>query len=521
MLSLKLNIGGFMSLTKKKIKMLHDLMLPQNNKIIVNKLNNFTFDECGQHLLAEFSEPKIPSASLNELFHQILLARFFVLKGATIVPMRIIKKVLLSPKLKENNKNNSKNDVIIIKKILYTIAVIFFDLGYLKEVQRMNLKYTLFSSQKTCEEMYCKFITLQSQCLLSAEYFNNEIEEIYIKIKKDCSELEAFIEFCLHSNKISFKMRATSHTEVDSRKVNEELRNSYIQFFKERYLTDTEYCQETELCLPSASTKGSSIDIKLGFLFFRHSLLKENLSLVSKIALMCFPNNNPYSFFLENRYIQDMYAPIGHVRPVGPQKTHNCWYISNVSLSSIDFKDIQGSENILDLCSGVVIRNGTIDLLGKIRSTALMNIISTGSLGTNDFLIAERIFYEDKIFPECAVSRVQDIVTQLINQGYPIFRKNKKIYFNFEKNNLDIIIPKNHIYLGELYLLNKLTSYVNVKTIMEKLGLSKRSASLYIKSWKDVGAITASKLKYGDFQIEETYFNLIVEQNYKARSGQY
>lgn len=146
-----------------------------------------------------------------------------------------------------------------------------------------------------------------------------------------------------------------------------------------------------------------------------------------------------------------------------------------------------------------------------------MIIISTGIFGASDFLLAERVYANEKISQKTACQRIQDLITQLKKIGFPLSRINRKIYFIFDENINKVLIPKTFFYVGELGHIQHQPMPVNKLLVQKTLKISPRASSYKIKEWKSAQLLKISNQKKGEYKINLKNLEDLIKTHYTQR----
>lgn len=176
------------------------------------------------------------------------------------------------------------------------------------------------------------------------------------------------------------------------------------------------------------------------------------------------------------------------------------WFIQNQKITSAKYKEIPSHTPCLDLKAALYINHaGQIELLSPLRTQALQLLIGSSTMGCSFMQLAEKLFIEENLEFKCLTKRVQDIISQLIKIGFPITRKEKRVYFNINNYHSSIILPRGTRHGNPIFYMKKNYDYINSKDLCAALNISRASSWNYISQWCKEGAIKKSPVKTGQY----------------------
>lgn len=480
----------------KKIS-IHEKNLKASEMMSSNELLMARF-----YLLDELSFEELTKANSDMLLNQVLLGRFLASTGAEHSALRIAHKILIL--LQKGNKNFSSH-------LYYQMAAVFLETS---EAYKIIELAKIYKKNNYSENLSFELILLQYKIYSGKTHFSKKIHkkyEVWIsKFRQINFQLQEYIQYLIYYNlfynhQISYRYILDEISKHDTTLVYN-IAISYSHLKAKCYLFEENY----ELALKALNQHQTNhFYFKIESFFLKKYYLNQLLTLENEISLHCYPVFNSYLHICGNRFLPARYKIsktfIKHLpyleKKVPPQKD-KFWLIQSGTLRSYKIcKAFYQNTQWIDLVSGIIKTQGKIISLGKTRSLALMAIISTGSEGSNEYLMSDIIYPDEKISHRDLFLRAQDLVTQLQKLDLPVYRKDKKIFFNFKKNKSAILISKNYKYMGELFYIANHYKTINRAILSHELSISIRTASHYIKKWHQDQRIEPDSQKYGNFKV--------------------
>lgn len=456
------------------------------------------------YLLDELSLSELKQATPDVLFNQILLGRFLTFTGASHSALRIAHKVMII--LKREKRIN-----FFSSHLYYQLAAVFLETAESHQILELAKIYKKNSFSKN---LNFELILLQYKIFSGKSHFNKKNYQKYdmwIKtLQKTSPQLSEYIQYLQLYN--LFYDRQVSCRDILSRITYFESLQIYNVAVSYSHLKAKCYLFEKndELALKALNQYNTRhFYFRIESFFLKKYYLHQCLSLENDISLHCYPSFNSYSHISGNRFFPAKYkiakSFINHLPYLEKkifQKKEKFWLIEDNTLQSYKIsKKFYEKEQYIDLVSGIIKTQGKIVSLGKARSAALVAIISTGGEGANEYLMSDVIYPGENVSHQYLFSRVQDLVTQLQKLGLPVFRQERKIFFNFKKNKHSVLISKNYKYFDELFYLANHFKTINRTILKNELNISTRTANLYLKKWAEEKRIKPDFKKYGNFKI--------------------
>jgi hypothetical protein len=183
---------------------------------------------------------------------------------------------------------------------------------------------------------------------------------------------------------------------------------------------------------------------------------------------------------------------------------NDCWLISKEGITLKNYFEIEDREKIIDFYSGIIFNNKKVaTILTNLRTKLIRIIYGCGTSGAHQSYLIDAIFDGTYYFYDSAKLRLKNLVAEISKSGISISRKKNHYFYDFDKNDFDIIFPCVHSCLGPLIYLSKTNQPISRKSLATKLCIKPSTASLYLKKWKEKGLIQKDDFdKYGEFKIE-------------------
>lgn len=496
--------------------------LKEKNQLIIQMINEGTSSQIKHYLSKELDESQLLKANYEQTLHQVLLARFLSFHGATISPIRIANKVIQN-KLSNNNFSGEE-----LSKLYYQIAVVYFELYSARGIEELYIRYSFKNKNINEFSLFLKLIYYQSQISSGKKKYNHAMENKFRLISKTNS-LSPLIEYSIkHFTVCNLIYSPTPDFKKTLKQLETLSRNAPASFItdlkllKKKIYINLNKKQKQHLDIEK---NGKNLYHMIENLFLDKFYYNQKLQLADEVMLHCYPTFNEYSFLLGNRFYsknfklsKNFLLHLNFIESFRDKSMTDHWLIDNNSITNSQNTFGEEKLNILNLATGLYVNSkGKVTFLGEKKSTALMIIISTGSFGASDFLLAERVYAEENISQKTACQRIQDLITQLKKIGFPLLRSNRKIYFIFDENINKVLIPKTFFYVGELGHIQHQSMSVNKLLIQKTLRISPRASSYKIKEWKSAQLLKASNKKKGEYTINFKNIEDLFKNHYTQR----
>lgn len=255
-----------------------------------------------------------------------------------------------------------------------------------------------------------------------------------------------------------------------------------------------------------ALSLSQSLIEKHSIIFWLNKIAPETIPLVEQVLLKCSPYNSIESYLSGNRYTSicpsdlPRYLLESAKNSISPEK-HDCWVISKNEITLKNYLKIEDLNTKLDLYSGILIENGQVSkILTSLRAKLIRIIYGSGSLGAHVSYLIDVIFDGTYYFYESPHLRLKNLIAEITKLGISIIRNKNTYFYDFEKNNFNVIFPCDHSFLGPLIYLTRSHQSINRKIIEIKLNIKPSTASSYLKQWREKGLVKKDDTnKYGEF----------------------
>lgn len=244
--------------------------------------------------------------------------------------------------------------------------------------------------------------------------------------------------------------------------------------------------------------------------FWLYKFAPNKVPLTDLILLKCSALCSVESYLSGNRYANYIphelspYLQVVEKEAITPQR-NDCWVITQKELTLKNYLKIEPLDNCIDLYSGIIIENGEVSkILTDLRTKLIRVIYGSGSLGAHVSYLIDTIFDGTYYFYESPHLRLKNLISEITKLGISIIRNKNVYYYDFDKNNFNVIFPCDHSFRGPLIFLAKSHQSINRKIIENKLHVKPSTASAYLKKWREIGYIKKDESnKYGDFLVTD------------------
>ncbi len=487
--------SGHVEFERLKSRKIRSLTLAEKNRIILSRLDKSGFQGVENYFESELPAESFIAAGNDMLVHQALLARFFLNGGAMVSASRIARELLAVYEKRTDRLSWSGR-----LGLLHQISALYLELydeQSLLRLETLRKRCTGLSSESM--DLY-RVIVLQCQIYSGTRSWSAAVDREFLLIRRRSDPaLGAVIDYFSTQNQ--FLSRGTSPSEILGRlgKLDEEIPDSLRLFYrvlKAKVLIRQGRRREAHSLL-RATQPGQRLDLEIEGLFLRRYLLGEELALADDVELHCYPAANEYLYLLGNRNMPDGFRLSdvfldqlpGLRRLAANSVDADSWLIAGGKVSPRRYVDVVGERHLLDLRAGVLQAEGELQLLGRNRCLALACIISTGTRGAGEVLLAERVYESERIPISSAIERVRNLVTQLQRLGIPLIRSGRRVRYDFDTKRDRIVLPKVPTYGGQRDWFRARGGRVSREMIMEKFGVSRRAASYSLQCWRKEGML--------------------------------
>lgn len=265
-------------------------------------------------------------------------------------------------------------------------------------------------------------------------------------------------------------------------------------------------CFEMSLTLNPTATEKSYI------IFWKDLIATDSSAIEDLIYLRCSPlasTSNLVSFNLfshntERRYHVDYYYKPFYKKLCEDNLSKNCWFfnVQNKEINREEYIEINPQASCLDFYSGIMKSSRGFKIISNHQLRALRIIFGCSNFGAHEILLIDLVYEQPSFKYESGRLRVKNLINQISKMGIYIIRKKNRYYYDFTKNNFDIIFPIDHKTRGLLAYISKSSSQLSLKTLTQDFKIKKSTASLNIKNWKNSGLIVNGQdLSRGEYDI--------------------
>lgn len=463
--------------------------------------------QCRRYLDPELGEEELRRSDADALLHQALLSRILAEAGAIETPLRVADRVLRICA----QKRQSVPEAMAVQA-LYHLAATYLETYSLEGMDALSAE--IESRDLRVPELlrHLSLVRLQFRIFSGRQRYSPALEkELDAMSGPGASEgFRAGVAYHRLLNRFLGKAHPPAalleQTRSAAPPAPEALRVPY-RLLEAKLLISLGRLQEADALLAIAP---DSLYYRMEALFLRWHCLGRTISLSEKVFLHCFPGLNEYSSLLGNRgpsasiALSDAFLDqLPTLRPLAEQEpSGDCWLIAEGGLRCEEYTRVPRPAEILDLCAESYFLKGRRVSLGTLKSRALIAIVSSGSHGVDELQLADRLYSRERISPASARLRAQNLVTQLKSLGFPVRRDAGRFYFELQNAAYPILFPRNHDPDGELRLLGE--DPIHTQGICRVLGVSRRSASVYLKRWLAQGMLKRDPRRYGNYLFRST-----------------
>ena len=168
----------------------------------------------------------------------------------------------------------------------------------------------------------------------------------------------------------------------------------------------------------------------------------------------------------------------------------SCFSFQNDVITSMnyDVAKLYDSPEIIDLVSGIYLKNRELNILSEKQSLFLLAVIGSGEFGIDIYTLTDFIYRAEFFDPKYSLDRSRKLMSYLKKMGFNFKKKKDRIYYDSYRN-VKIIMPRK----GELpeLILYVSANFYNFKRadIEELLNISNGTANRLISSWVDEGKV--------------------------------
>lgn len=480
------------------------MSISARNRAIRDHLDRGKALDARRLLKPELSPRELQRADGETLLHQAFLARLLVIGGASVTPIRIANSILDICEKTVTVSAEAKAE------IYYQLAVVFLEAFSSDGMGRLCAAFVgLPAGLKSERWHYYRMLYLQFEVFSGRREYDDALERDFQELRD--GELPPLLLATLDYHMLLNQFLAARKSPRVLLRIARQQQGdapNVLQIYYSHLICKLSLSAGLKV---AEHPKGSRpFYFEMESLFLRQYYLRERLSLPEQVSLHCFPGPNDYSNLLGNRFslgdrqIQTRLPNVFYKQLPGlgrfeARVTSDVWLIADGRLEAAGEVEGMRRRATLDLRFGHWKKSHRQHFLGRIRSLALMTIAASGSFGASEVLLAERLYEEERIALSSAIDRAQNVVTQLKRMGFPILRRNRRFFFDFAKNSDRILLPRDHVYQGELAFLRSQTQSFDRALVCRHLHVSKRTASLYICDWKMRDLIAPSGSRYGEY----------------------
>lgn len=467
---LSTNLRHFASLTKA-----------EQNVLLLALINLQDSKKLFRYLGAELDESTIIKAGQEEFKRQLIMALSYMWFGSEEIAFRIASRL---------------NDILISKKIVFCTADQKRIVENLSSIYHAQAKFdqvikllkifprsTIPETQHLDAYFFRKYYTAFFNTKQPSKTIINKVKKIRAQTDNPIVKLFLFFDICtmlkscgeITSSDIVRLIKKEKILELAAEK---RIQTSWLQMEfalaeieKENYPKGKKLLKEAlyHCKLPSEAAL---------ILAVLHYHFPKSLNLGQILYYLSYHVENISTFSSQS---QDCYlSKIRHYMKQG-----DCWYITKSKIISCKYSDLKPSNNFIDLAGGIVtIRNRTFVLTEK-RIRFLTRLISRGHIGSADIELIT------KIYPEILAHHAHNKRDALKNLSHQFNKcgiktiKSKAFYFyNFDKNDFDIILPMSLEPIGLNAYCEKNLSFFNSNDLMKLLQIKRTTAFELIKEWK-------------------------------------
>ncbi len=477
---------------KKNVSAFRKLSWKEKNDVLVKLTWEFDHTKAVDLLPLELSPFDLGNLPDEALQTYLLFAKMMANNGAEQFALRILKK--FKAEIEVRKISNS----VLLYAIHSTIIGFYGDIGMDEE--------TIFYGEKVLKENVIndpqleRFITYISWKVLFAKLSLGKIStenflQQYETIKKQIPQDPKSLNYYESEKVITLIMNSTWPLEKFLKECDhliaqpENHMAPFLLLSKVRILQNAGKLKEAyELCNQIKDDfPPSAFRYYVYYISQLNALCYDILSFTDSILVRAYP-------FVDFSLYKDSNKIHGHNLDL------DVWHIANKKISSQKYEDIPSQAPCLDLKAAlVVLPQGKVELLSPLRTQVLKLLLGSSTLGCTPMQLTEKLFLNESIDFKYLIKRMEDVVSQLIKLGFPIYRKEKRLYFDFESYNSTIILPRTNETSNPLFYLKKNLPAINSKTLCSTLNISRASSWNYIAEWTKEGLIKKDPLQPGKY----------------------
>lgn len=467
---------------KKNICAFRKLSWKEKNDMLVRLTWEFDHTKAIDLLPLELSPFDLGNLPDEALQTYLLFAKMIANNGAEQFALRILKK--FKTEIEERRITNP----VLLHSIHSAIIGFYGDIGMDEETISYGEK--VLKANTTNDSQLERFITYISWKVLFAKLTLGKISteeflEQYETIKKQIPQDQKNLNYYESEKVITLIMSSTWPLEKFLKECDELIAQPenhmapFLLLSKVRILQNSGKLKEAyELCTQIKDEfPPSAFRYYVYYISQLNALCYNTLPFTDSILVRAYP-------FVDFSLYKDSNKIHGH------NLDHDVWHIGNNKIESRKYEDIPSQAPCLDLTAALVaLPQGKVELLSPLRTHALKLLIGSSTLGCSPMQLTEKLFMNEQIDFQYLIKRVEDVVSQLMKLGFPIYRKEKRLYFDLENYNNTIILPRTNEASNPIFFLKKNLPAINSKTLCSTLNISRASSWNYIAEWTKEGLI--------------------------------